>query len=200
MLKGAKMFNKMIFILLLIASIHSKEHEMKDFSDVGFTHKHEFSGSYNDDFIKLTRFTKVDEISLFGEHISFVKNKNGTLIAVAKMLKKYANKPNLSKDEAKNIALSFLEKHANDLLENYKILWIDLHDEIINDGAKTKISGLKVKCQNLNDKKYFWVIVGFDKSIMVFERDVIWDFLKAGRVSEKYIHDSWLEKFIKSES
>lgn len=200
MLKGAKMFNKLIFILLLITSIHSKEYEMKDFQDVGFTHKHEFSGSYNDDFIKLTRFTKADEISLFGEHISFVKNKNGTLIAVAKMLKKYANKPNLSKDEAKNIALSFLEKYANDLLENYKILWIDLHDEIINDGEKTKISGLKVKCQNLNDKKYFWVIVGFDKSIMVFERDVIWDFLKAGRVSEKYIHDTWLKKFIKSKN
>lgn len=191
------MFKKIIIILLIITTIHSKEHKMQEFLEDGFTHKHEFSGNYNDEKVKLLRFTKKDEISLFDEHISFVNNDK--LIAVARMLKRYETKPNLSKDEAKEIAIDFLKKYAKDLLENYKILWVDFHDESLEiQGKTTKITGLKVKCQNLRDKLYFWVIVGFDKSVMVFERDVIWDFLRAGRVSEKYVHDAWLKKFIKN--
>lgn len=188
---------QIITLLVLTAIIHAKEFNMQEFLEVGFTHKHEFSGNYNDDKVKLLRFTKESEISLFNEHISFVNNDK--LIAIARMLKKYEVKPNLSKDEAKNIAIDFLEKYAKDLLENYKILWVDFHDESLEiQGKTTKITGLKVKCQNLSDKLYFWVIVGFDKSIMVFERDVIWDFLRAGRVSQKYIHDSWLKKFLEN--
>lgn len=55
---------------------------------------------------------------------------------------------------------------------------------------------MKVKRRNLTTGLYFWVIVAPDKSVMIFERDIIWDFLRAGRQTEKWLHDSWLKNRI----
>ena len=53
---------------------------------------------------------------------------------------------------------------------------------------------MKVKCRNSADGTYFWVIVGSDNSVIVFERDIEWDFIRAGRQTEKWLHDDWLRK------
>lgn len=188
------------FVLVATLFIFAKEIEMKDFIESGFGFERSFVGQWDDKKIQLTRYTRTKELNFGGEHISFVFDSDKKLFALARILAKYKKDKNFSleKEEAKDIAISFLEKYAPDLLENYKISWIDFHDETLRiDNQKLKISGLKVKCQNLNDNRYFWVIVGEDKSIIVFERDVVWDFLKAGRQTQKWIHDSWLKGKIK---
>lgn len=36
------------------------------------------------------------------------------------------------------------------------------------------------------------MIVGADREVMVFERDIVWANLEGRRQSEKWLHDSWL--------
>lgn len=88
--------------------------------------------------------------------------------------------------------------YAPDLIGKYKVQWIDRHEEVINiDGIKTKVAGMKVKCRNLEDGLYFWIVIAPDKSVMIFERDIQWDFIKAGRQTEKWLHDNWFQKLQK---
>lgn len=183
-----------VFLIILLTSMHTKEINMQDFMEKGFVNKHEFTGLYNDKQVVLTRYTKTKELNLYGEHVSFVFSGD-TLISHAKMYQSSNKKPEFSKEVAQKIALTFVKKRKPELLENYKVLWVDFHEENLKiNNENLTITGLKVKCQNLNDKKYFWVILSADKKIMAFESEVIWDFLRASRVSEKYIHDSFLEK------
>ncbi len=37
-----------------------------------------------------------------------------------------------------------------------------------------------------------WVIVGKDNEVITFERDIVWDFVRSGRQTEQWLHDSWL--------
>lgn len=189
-----------VSLVFCVLFAFAKEGLMEEFLEEGFDKKQSFHGAWNDKNIKLTRFTTTNKLNFEGEHISFVFDDEKNLYALARMLICYKKRDDfsLSKDEAKEIATAFLRTYAPSLLQNYKILWIDFHDETLSiNGDKITIEGLKVKCQNLDDKKYFWVIVGNDKSVMVFERDVIWDFLRVGRQTQKWIHDSWLKKEIK---
>ncbi len=185
-----------ISILLIFSTIFAKEQLVEQFLEKGFMYDHAYNGKWDDKEIILRRFTRTNKPDFKGEHISFIYDSNNNLIGLTKMLAKYEKKDKtyLSKEEAKKIALDFLKKYAHNLLNNYEILWIKPHDEIlIKNGKQITISGLKVKCQNLNDKKYFWVIVNDNKEIMTYERDVIWNFLKFSRTTQKWLHDSWLK-------
>lgn len=92
----------------------------------------------------------------------------------------------LEKNEAQSIATSFLKEYAPDLIGKCKILWMDRHEEVISvSGTKMKVAGMKVKCRNLDDSLYFWIVIAPDKSVMIFEHDIEWDFIKAGRQTEK---------------
>ncbi len=48
------------------------------------------------------------------------------------------------------------------------------------------LTGVKVKCRDLNTVLYFWTIIAPDETIMVFERDVERDFICAGRQMQKW--------------
>ncbi len=172
---------------------------MENFLEKGFMYEHTYSGKWNEKEIVLRRFTRTNELNFGGEHISFVYDRDKNLIAFTKILAKYEKKEktSLSKEEAKKIALDFLDKYSPNLLKNYKILWIKPHDEVLRTNEKAiTISGLKVKCQNLSDKKYFWLIVADNKEIITYESRVIWNFLKAKRMTQKWLHDSWLKENI----
>ncbi len=191
-----------VFILILGMTSFAKEQTMENFLENDFTFKSNFKGKWNENDIILYRYTKNKNLDLGSEHISFVYDEDKKLMGLTRILAKYEKKDNfsLSKEEAKRILLNFLEKYSKDLLDNYKILWIDFHDEVFKkDEKKLSITGLKVKCQNLNDKKYFWLIIGDDKSIITFERDVIWDFEKSMRHTQKWLHDSFFKEKIKEE-
>lgn len=83
------------------------------------------------------------------------------------------------------------------MFEKLENLWIDRHDEIItlkdeknNESVNITISGMKYKCYLKDKDNYAWIIVGPDGKVITFEQGIIWD---NGRVTEKWLHDSWLK-------
>ncbi|WP_186647833.1 hypothetical protein [Fluviispira vulneris] len=154
--------------------------------------------SQNADLIRYERSDGVNT-GLMGEHFSMLISENGNLSGFTLMDAALAQGNLPSKTEAEEIALRFLNEHAPDLLESFKISWIDKHNEQIQlkDNKKTvdlTITGMKVKMQNTKDKKWFWVIIGTNKKVFVFERDIIWISFPGHRKTEKWLHDSWLVK------
>lgn len=153
----------------------------------------------NDSTVKLMRFQKEgSNVNYNGGNASLLVSETGRLEGLSRLLPEYEFKDNnIQKEEARYVAMSFLKHNAGDLLENFKVKWIDRHDEFIyENGRKIIISGMKVKCRNLTDGLYFWVIVSPNKDVIVFERDIEWDFIHAGRQTQKWLHDSWLKNNI----
>lgn len=46
----------------------------------------------------------------------------------------------------------------------------------------------KFKCYRESHDDFAWVIVGYDREIIAFERDTKWQHV---RLTEKWLHDSW---------
>lgn len=82
------------------------------------------------------------------------------------------------------------------LANNLKNLWVDRHDEeiSINNGEKTIIAGMKYKCYRSPGNDYAWVIVGFDGSVITFERNIKWNTSEHKRITGKWLHDNWLNE------
>jgi hypothetical protein len=158
----------------------------------------ERSGVHNGIKVALFRYQPTGDFLLNQQHVSILQNESGDLEGFVRLLPQYKDSNNhISKDEATIIAIDFLKRFAPDLLDNYKINWVDKHtEEIYVDNQKLIVAGMKVKCRNQKDGLYFWVVVAPDKSVIIFERDVEWDFLRVGRKTEKWLHDSWLIKNI----
>lgn len=55
---------------------------------------------------------------------------------------------------------------------------------------------MKVKCRDLNTGHDFWKIIAPDETIRVFARDVERDFIRAGRQTQKWLHDSGLSQHL----
>jgi len=130
---------------------------------------------------------------LGGEHFSAVVATSGRLKGLVRMHLALRDGTPPSQDEAHDIAMRFLSDHAADLLSRHEVSFIAPHDETIRaDGKSTTSTGMKVKMRNLVDGRWFWVILGADREVMVFERDIVWANLEGRRQSEKWLHDSWL--------
>ncbi|WP_211363241.1 hypothetical protein [Fluviispira multicolorata] len=149
--------------------------------------------------VELIRYERSDGINsgVMGEHFSLLVSKKGYLKGFTQMDTSLATGNLPSSKEAEEIAMEFLNEHAPDLLSSFKISWIDKHDEQIQtmDYKKIvnlKISGMKVKMQNTKDKKWFWIIVGTNHKVIIFERDIVWISFPGHRKTEKWLHDSWI--------
>lgn len=143
----------------------------------------------------LFRYTKGVNNKINGEHFSFVvtQNKPYKILGFTSMDTKYIDKKQLSKKETEDIAKQFLKAIDPHLANELSNIWIDRHDEEITIGGEKKtVSGMKYKCYNKSQNNYAWVIVGHDGSIETFERDIIWSNGMQKRVTEKWLHDSWL--------
>jgi hypothetical protein len=135
---------------------------------------------------------------LGGEHFSFVVEKDNNKILGFTWMDKSLSKDELpTKEETKVFAKEFLDKIEPGMFEKLKNLWIDKHDEIItlNDERNSEcvsntISGMKYKCYLEDEDNYTWIIVGSKCNIITFEQEIIWN---NGRVTEKWLHDSWLK-------
>ncbi|APC12863.1 MULTISPECIES: hypothetical protein [Providencia] len=147
--------------------------------------------------VTLFRFEPNNSFELFAEHSSILINdKTNELQGFVRLRPQYnKNSPQVTKSEAESIMVNFISQYAPNLKNNYKIQWIDSHDEnIIINNQPIIIRGMKVKCRDLNTGLYFWTIIAPDASIMVFEKDIKWDFIRAGRQTQKWLHDEWLAK------
>ncbi len=123
---------------------------------------------------------------------------NGKLKGFVNISLDLVGKPLPSRERSEQIARDFLQETAPDLLARMKISWIDPHDEPIRvqrDGRieSVTLTGMKVKARNLDDGRWFWIIVGGDDKPMVFERDIVWITFPGHRQTEKWLHDSWLK-------
>ncbi len=151
--------------------------------------------------VVLTRYERKDgrNAGLEGEHFSSVMAESGRLKGFANISLDLVDRPLPDSQRSEEIARAFLQQYAPDLLPRMEIHWIDKHDEPIrverNGRMETvTLTGMKVKARNLEDRLWFWVIVGPDGQPMVFERDITWITFPGHRQTEKWLHDSWLKK------
>lgn len=144
--------------------------------------------------VYLFRFEKSNDKSLQGEHFSFViSEQEKQILGFTNMDKEYSDINMLSKSETEKIAKKFLLKMDKSLANGLKNLWIERHDEeILVNGVKTTIAGMKYKCYRASKNDYAWVIVGFNGSVITFERNIKWNNSEHQRITEKWLHDSWL--------
>ncbi|VFR19824.1 hypothetical protein AMP9_3458 [plant metagenome] len=150
---------------------------------------------------ELTRYERTDSRNegLEGEHFSTVVAADGTLKGFANISLDLAGQPLPSRERTEQVARSFLQEAAPDLLPRMRISWIEPHDEPIRvqrDGRieTVALTGMKVKARNLVDGRWFWVIVGSDERPLVFERDIVWVTFPGHRKTEKWLHDAWLKE------
>lgn len=150
---------------------------------------------------ELIRYARTDgrNNAIGGEHFSTVIDTTGKLKGFARMDADLIGKELPSKDDAYNIAMQFLQRYAPDLLENLSLKFVAEHSEPVfvsngNNTSTKKLTGMKVKMRNLKDDLYFWVIIGADRKVIIFERDIYWANLPYGhRRTEQWLHDNWLK-------
>lgn len=148
---------------------------------------------------ELVRYERTDErnAALGGEHFSTVIADSGRLKGFARIDLDLVGGQLPSREETQAIAMDFLREAAPDLLPGMKISWIEPHDEPlrVTRNGRTEdltLTGMKVKMRNSADGLWMWVIVGADRKVMVFERDINWITFPGHRGTEKWLHDSWL--------
>lgn len=148
--------------------------------------------------VYLYRYQAVDtpSVNLGGTHVSIVVDEQNRLKGLARMNSEPKNTPLPTKEQTKKIAQVFLTQYAADLLNGAELQWVKAHDETLLNaqGKKVKQTGMKAKYRNTISGLYFWVIVDSDNEVMIFERDIEWDFMHAGRKTEKWLHDDYLKK------
>lgn len=148
---------------------------------------------------ELSRYERLDgrNAGLGGEHFSTVIDEKGRLKGFARMDPDLAVGVLPSPEEARATAMLFLKAAAPDLLGTLQISWIAPHDEPLrvrhgDRSERLTLTGMKVKMRNTADGRWFWVIVGTDRKVMVFERDIVWVTFPGHRQTEQWLHDSWL--------
>lgn len=151
-------------------------------------------GVQNGENVFVFRYSKGENSELLGEHFSFtIIEKSNQLLGVTWMDKQFAKGTELpSKEETEVIAKEYLAKVEPDLFGKLQNLWIAPHDEtIVVNGNNVTVTGMKYKCFIPTEDTYAWVIAGPDNKVITFERGIVW---QGGRVSEKWLHDSWLKE------
>lgn len=142
--------------------------------------------------VQLVRYQKLPLLKLNGENFSYLSDQTGALKGFSYLDESLLNGHLPTKAQAQKISDDFLQHYAPDLLQHREIHWIDQHDENVHINGKTqKIAGIKVKMRNLNDGRWFWVIIGKNQRPIIFERDIVWASFPGHRKTEKWLHDSW---------
>lgn len=148
---------------------------------------------------ELVRYQRSDgrNAALGGEHFSTIIAADGRLKGFARMDLDLVGGQLPSRQETQAIAMDFLRVAAPELLPVHEISWIEPHDEplrVTRDGRAENLTltGMKVKMRNKADGRWMWVIVGADRKVMVFERDIVWVTFPGHRRTEKWLHDAWL--------
>jgi nicotinamidase-related amidase len=149
----------------------------------------------NDVEAYLFRYQKDENKGFNGEHFCFLVSKaERKILGFTNMSQKYNDLNMLSRKETEDIAKKFLIKIDKSLANDLENLWIERHDEqiFVDNGKATTIAGMKYKCYRSSKDDYTWVIVGYDGSIVTFERDIKWNMEAQRRITEKWLHDSWV--------
>jgi hypothetical protein len=140
---------------------------------------------------------------LGGEHYSVLVTPAGMLKGETRMDACLAEERSQAAlptaDDARAIAWRYLAERAPDLAASGAVHWVAPHaekvlltaDEVAG-GLAVTVTGMKVKCRNTADGRWFWVIVGPGGQVITFERDVVWHTSLGMRRTEMWLHDLWL--------
>ncbi|MFC0213487.1 hypothetical protein ACFFK0_13645 [Paenibacillus chartarius] len=168
----------------------------------GYTLRHARPRKQNGAGVWVFRYEKSSEDNLGwgGEHYSFVVAMDApAILGFTWMDRRFTAGALPSPEMTREAARDFLNKLEPGLFDRLQNLWIDRHDETIRihdglsqAGASLVISGMKYKCYRQEHDDYAWVIVGPDGQVITFEQGILWD---NGRVTEKWLHDSWASAF-----
>lgn len=164
-----------------------------------YTLQHVHSQKQNQHDVWVFRYEKADgeNNGLGGEHFSFVTDQTShRLLGVTWMDDRLSTGELPNKEQTQLIARAFLDRVEPGLFPKLENLWIDKHTEVITvqgqTGAKeVTITGIKYKCYRKDTDDYTWVIVGPGGTIIAFEQGIVW---QGGRVTEKWLHDTWLKE------
>jgi hypothetical protein len=151
------------------------------------------------------RFTPpdIEHAVLGGEHYSALVTPTGTLKGETRMDARLSEERSQAAlptaDDARAIAWRYLAERAPDLAAAGELHWVAPHaekllltaDEVAG-GLTVTVTGMKVKCRNTPDGRWFWVIVGPGEQVITFERDVVWHTGLGMRRTEMWLHDLWL--------
>lgn len=143
------------------------------------------------------------EPTLCGEHYSAIVTPEGKIKGEMRMdarLSKERGGGDLpSEQAARQEALDYLNRKAPDLVDVHTVSWVAPHTEkvmLLSDevpgGLSVTITGMKVKCHNTADGRWFWVIIGAGGQVVTFERDIVWHTMGSLRQTEMWLHDLWL--------
>ncbi|WP_049566214.1 hypothetical protein [Nonomuraea sp. SBT364] len=130
---------------------------------------------------------------LGGPHTSLVLDEDGTLLGYTRLTGQGGAAALPGAAASERTALEFLGQVAPGYVGGLRVEWVDRHDETVTrpDGSTVTVSGMKVKMHHDNGL-YAWVIVGADRSILTYERDIAWDSGRGRRGTQMWLHDSWI--------
>lgn len=142
-------------------------------------------------------------VNLGGEHYSALVTPGGVLkgetLMDASLSEEISEGKLPDEEQAREVALRYLERVVPDLAESIELRWIAPHhekvfitSEEVAGGLAVTVAGMKVKCKSKADGRYFWVIVGPGGRVITFERDVVWNAAGSMRQTEMWLHDLWL--------
>ncbi|PYI54397.1 hypothetical protein [Paenibacillus flagellatus] len=156
----------------------------------------------NGEDVRVVRHEKKSGVNngLGGEHVSFTVERTGMrLLGYTRIDAGDAEGPLPDRERTAAIASAFLDRVEPGLSLRLRHLWTDRHDErvtVVRDGRRVTvpIPCMKYKCYSEQDDSYAWVIVGAEGRIVSFEQGMVW---RDGRVTEKWLHDSWIAERMK---
>ena len=123
-----------------------------------------------------------------GEHFSLVIGESGALLGMTRMDLDLSGGALPSRARVAEVASTFLKTWAPDLPPVMDVKWIEPHDEVISSSdCPRTLTGMKVKCFNTADGRWFWVIVGAGDVVITFERDIVWLMDLGRRQTEKWL-------------
>lgn len=154
------------------------------------------SGKQNEANVWVFRYEKSsgENNDLGGEHYSFTIDQDSyKILGITWMDQRFSSGQQLPTEKRiEELVKSFLNQTQSGLFDSLENHWIRPHDEVISvNGGKMTVTGMKYKCYLPAEDTWAWVIVGPDERIITFEQGIKWE---GGRVTEKWLHDNWLEK------
>lgn len=130
---------------------------------------------------------------LGGEHVTVVHDAAGRLKGWTRMVAPSGSGALPSEGEARAVADAFFARHAPDIAGRLQTQWIKPHGERIRvGGGQVEVTGMKVKRFDPVTRTYAWAIVGPNREVITFERDIVWSNQMSMRETEKWLHDGWL--------
>lgn len=137
-------------------------------------------------------------VNLHNTHATIILDENTKLKGFSYLHESMVRNQSFDEKEAKSIADRFLNKYAADL-KDPKFQWTNIHKEKIigADGTEKTIHAVWVKYRDPKSGQYLWVMIAPDGSIMEFDRDIVWSFLRGGRVNELWLRDEWFGKWLR---